>query len=98
MDAVTLAAGVSAAAAGAFLALRANMLKPEFSSWPEAPGCVRWATFALSVVFGGYAWAVFVGGRPATGMELAITAAMAVYAFLLWLNLYRQVRAAGEQD
>lgn len=95
MDPVTLMAGTSAAAAGAFLALRANMLKPEYASWPEAPRCVRWATFGLSVVFGGYATAVFIGGHGATGMEATLTAAMAGYAFLLWLNLYRQVRAHG---
>ena len=81
-----------ATVAAIFLGLRAQMLKPILESWPDAPKCVRYATFALSAVLGGYTVAVINGYAPSTG-EAVILFALASYAALLWLNLYRQVRA-----
>lgn len=81
-----------AAIAAIFLGLRAQMLKPVLESWPDAPRCVRYATFALSAILGGYTVAVINGYDPSSG-EAVILASLAAYAVLLWLNLYRQVRA-----
>src|SRR5690606_8366720 len=84
---------LSATVAGCFLGLRAQMLKPFLPSWPDAPRCVRQATFALSAVLGGYVVAVVNGYPPSTG-EAVLLVALAAYAFLLWLNLYRQARSS----
>lgn len=83
-----------AAIAAIFLGLRAQMLKPILASWPDAPRCVRWATFALSIMLGAYTVAVINGYPPSTG-EAVLLFALAAYAVLLWLNLYRQVRGRG---
>lgn len=88
---LNLIAALSAAAAAIFLGLRAQMLKPILSSWPDAPRCVRYATFGLSVVLGGYTVHICNGGR-ATASEALILFALASYGFLLWFNLFRQVR------
>lgn len=88
---LSLISAISAAAAAMFLGLRAQMLKPALSSWPDAPRCVRYSTFALSAVLGAYTVAVVDGYRPQSG-EAVILTALAAYAFLLWVNLYRQVR------
>lgn len=88
---LSLVAALSAAAAGMFLGLRAQMLKPHLSSWPDAPLCVRYSTFGLSAVLGGYTVAVINGYQASSG-EAVILAALAAYGGLLWLNLYRQVR------
>lgn len=85
-----LAAGAAVVAA-VTLGLRAQMLKPAFTPWPEAPRCVRWATFGLSAVLGAYAYSVVQGYRASTG-EVAILLALAAYSSLLWVNLLRQVR------
>lgn len=82
----------AAAIAAIFLGLRAQMLKPILESWPDAPRCVRYATFGLSAILGGYTVAVVNGYPPSTG-EAVILLSLAAYAVLLWLNLYRQVRA-----
>lgn len=87
-------AAFSASAAAMFLGLRAQMLKPALCSWPDAPRCVRYASFGLSTVLGAYTVAVVNGYRPASG-ETIILVALAVYAGLLWVNLYRQVRATA---
>lgn len=89
---VALIAALSAACAAMFLGLRAQMLKPSLSSWPDAPRCVRYSTFALSAILGAYTVAVIDGYRPQSG-EAVILASLAAYAFLLWANLYRQVKA-----
>ena len=89
---IELIAATSAAVAAVFLGLRAQMLKPILGSWPDAPRCVLYASFALSAVLGAYPVAVMNGYLPSTG-EAAILPVLAVYAFLLWLNLYRQARA-----
>lgn len=81
-----------ASIAAIFLGLRAQMLKPMLSSWPDAPRCVRVSTLGLSIVLGAYTVAVVDGYRPSSG-EAFILASLAAYAFLLWLNLIRQVRA-----
>jgi len=86
-----LIAFAAACVAAVFLALRAEMLKPKMASWPDSPMCVRLATFALSAVLGAYAVAIVDGYAPTSG-EAAILSALASYAFLLWLNLFRQVR------
>jgi hypothetical protein len=91
---LALIAALSAAAAGMFLGLRAQMLKPHLSSWPDAPLCVRYSTFGLSAVLGGYTVAVINGYQPSSG-EAVILSSLALYSGLLWLNLYRQVRAHG---
>lgn len=88
---LNLIAAMSAAAAAIFLGLRAQMLKPILSSWPDAPRCVRYATFGLSVVLGGYTVHICNGGQ-ATASEALILFALAAYGGLLWLNLFRQVR------
>lgn len=87
----------AAALAAIFLGLRAQMLKPMLASWPDAPRCVRYATFALSAVLGAYTVAVIDGYAPSTG-EAVILSALAAYAILLWLNLYRQVRRHSTEE
>lgn len=86
----------AAVVAAIFLGLRAQMLKPDLTTWPEAPRCVRWATFLLSAVLGAYAVATVDGYRPTTG-EAVILVALAGYAFLLWFNLFRQVQAEADR-
>ena len=81
-----------AAIAAIFLGLRAQMLKPGLESWPDAPRCVRFSTLGLSIMLGAYTVAVVNGYAPSSG-EAFILATLAAYAVLLWLNLYRQVRA-----
>jgi len=88
---LSLVCALSAAAAACFLGLRAQMLKPVLSSWPDAPRCVRWSSFGLSAVLGGYVVAVVNGYPPSTG-EAVLLVALATYSGLLWLNLFRQVR------
>lgn len=90
-------AALLAAVASVALGLRAQMLKPELSAFPDSPRCVRWASFGLSVVLGAYVLGV-VEGHDATLTELALLAALAAYAVLLWLNLYRQGLAAPDPD
>lgn len=90
-----LIAFVAAVGAAVFLALRAEMLKPTMGSWPDSPACVRYATFALSACLGAYAVAI-IDGYPASTGEAGLLSALAIYAFLLWLNLLRQVRAATD--
>jgi hypothetical protein len=92
---IGIAAFIAACVAATFLALRAEMLKPGMSSWPDSPACVRWASFALSACLGAYAVAIVDGYPPSTG-EAGLLVALAGYAFLLWLNLFRQVRATAE--
>lgn len=89
---LSLWAAWSAIAAAVFLGLRAQMLKPDMTSWPEAPGCIRWACFGLSIVLGAYAVAVLMDGHRASLAETLILAALCGYAALMWLNLYRQFR------
>jgi hypothetical protein len=91
MDGLSLVAAMAAAVASVALGLRAQMLKPRLTSWPDAPACVAWATVGLSIVLGGYVVAIVDGYRATTG-EAAIALALAAYAVLLWLNLLRQVR------
>jgi hypothetical protein len=93
MSALSILAVILAVVAAVTTGLRAQMLKPDFSPWPDAPRCVRWASFGLSLVLATYAWAVIQGYRATTG-EVAILAALAGYSALLWANLLRQVRAA----
>lgn len=99
LDPLSLFTAVAAAVASIAFGLRAQMLKPALTSWPDAPACVAWAAVALSIVLGCYVVAVLDGYRASTG-EAAILTALAAYAVLLWLNLLRQVRrgprAAGE--
>lgn len=89
---LNLIAALASAAAAMFLGLRAQMLKPHLESWPDAPRCVRFSTFGLSAVLGAYTIAVVNGYEASTG-EAFVLSALAAYAGLLWLNLYRQVRA-----
>ncbi|WP_292223949.1 hypothetical protein [Brevundimonas sp.] len=83
-------AATFAITAAVFLGLRAQMLKPDLAAWPDAPRCVRWATFVLSAALGGYAVAV-INGHPARLLETGLLGVIAAYAFLLWVNLYRQL-------
>lgn len=89
---LAILAAAAAALAAFFLGLRAQMLKPSLCSWPDAPRCVRYATFGLSAVLGAYTVSVVNGYQPTSG-EAVILMALAAYAALLWVNLYRQVRA-----
>lgn len=91
MEPLSLFCALCATAASAFLGLRAQMLKPALTSWPDAPACVAWATVALSIVLGGYVVAIVDGYRASTG-EAAILLTLAVYSGLLFVNLLRQVR------
>ncbi len=97
MDGTSLFAALAAAVASVFLGLRAQMLKPALTSWPDAPACVAWSTAALSIVLGGYVVAVVDGYRASSG-EAAILTALAAYAALLWVNLLRQVRPGLRRD
>lgn len=92
---LSVAAAALAAVAAVFLALRAQMLKPELAAWPESPRCVRWASFVLSTALGTYVVAV-LQGYPATTGEVGILTPLAGYAVLLWVNLMRQRTDAGE--
>ncbi len=94
MSALSILAVSLAVVAAVTTGLRAQMLKPDFSPWPDAPRCVRWASAGLSIVLATYAWAVVQGYRATSG-EVAILAALALYSVLLWANLLRQVRAEG---
>lgn len=89
---LSVIAGLGASLGMAFLGLRAQMLKPAMASWPDAPQCVRWASFGLSAILGSYVAALFDGYR-ASAWEALIVWALAAYAGLLWVNLYRQARA-----
>jgi hypothetical protein len=91
MDPISLFAAMAAAVASAAMGLRAQMLKPALTSWPDAPACVAWSAVGVSIVLGCYVVAVVDGYRATTG-EAAILTAFAVYAVLLWVNLLRQVR------
>lgn len=88
---LSIIAGTGAVLALVFLGLRAQMLKPGMTSWPDAPRCVRWASFILSAIMGSYVVALFDGYRASSG-EAIILPALAAYAGLLWVNLYRQAR------
>lgn len=88
---LSIIAGFSAALAMAFLGLRAQMLKPDMASWPDAPRCVRWASFVLSAAMGSYVVAI-VNGYPASTGEAAIFPLIAGYSGLLTINLYRQIK------
>lgn len=92
---LSILAAALAAFAAVFLALRAQMLRPEFASWPESPRCVRWASFILSIALATYVVAVVQGYRATTG-EVGILAPLAAYAFLLWVNLQRQTVKGDE--
>ena len=94
MDAVSVTAALAAGFAGLFLGVRANMLKPDMSAWPESPRCVRWASFGLSVFCEAYAATIVLGGHRASDVEVMFCLALATYAFFLWLNLQRQVKGA----
>lgn len=89
---LSLIAAIMAVLAAVFLGLRAQMLKPGVTSWPDAPRCVRYSTFCLSAVLGSYAVAVLLSGYEASSGEAVILTALAGYGGLLWVNLYRQVR------
>lgn len=84
--------GFAAAAAATFLGLRAQMLKPDITIWPDAPLCVRYSTFGLSAVLGAYVVGIVNGYQPSSG-EAVILISLAIYGGLLWLNLLRQVQA-----
>lgn len=87
---LTLLAATLAALSSLFLGLRAQMLKPDISAFPDSPRCVRWASFGMSLVCALYVVAVLMNGYRATETEACLLAAWAVYSFLLWVNLYRQ--------
>tara|TARA_R110002051_G_scaffold161835_4_gene233455 strand:- start:609 stop:896 length:288 start_codon:yes stop_codon:yes gene_type:complete len=89
---LSIVCGLAATAAATFIGLRAQMLKPNVTSWPDAPLCVRYSTFGLSAVLGGYVVGVVNGYQPSSG-EAVILVALAIYGGLLWLNLLRQVQA-----
>lgn len=92
-------AGTAAALAGIFFGLRANMLKPALSPWADSPTCVRLACFLASLMCNAYALVVSTESYSATRTELAIFSVLAVYAFVLWRNLYvggRAVMATAE--
>lgn len=95
---LTWAAALAAMAAAAFFGLRGQMLKPEISDFPDSPRCVRWACFIASLACGLYVVSVTINHYQATRTEAAMLSALALYAFLLWVNLYRQNLASREVE
>ncbi len=86
-------AALAALMASAFFGLRAQALKPLLRGYPDGPGDVRWAIFAMSVACGAYAVTV-IDGYESTRTECVIFTVVALYAFVLWRNIRRQVSAA----
>lgn len=97
MDAISLLAAVASTVAMICLGLRANMLKPDMASWPDSPRCVRWASFFLSVVFGGYASVLWFAGHKAPTEGAGLATAVAVYSVFLWINIVRQSKRPDEE-
>jgi hypothetical protein len=98
MTGVDIWAAAAALVAGACLALRANMLKPDFTDWCSAPRAVWLGLFALSVVMTGAGINILSGGG-ASGREAATYTAMAVSAVLMLVNLHRQmIEARGAKE
>lgn len=93
MTAVDIWAGMAALAAGACLALRANMLKPDFVGWCSAPRLVWLGLFMLSVVMTGVGINIMAGGH-ATGREAVVYTALAACAVVMLGNLHHQMLAA----
>lgn len=85
----------AAGAAGLCLAVRANMLKPKFSSWSQAPDFVWLSVFLLSAVMFIVAATVW-RGQAAGWREAAICTGLAIYAAVLLVNLSRQTGGAAE--
>ncbi len=74
----------------ACLQLRAQALKPRMGDYPEGPGDVRRALFALSLVLGAYALTVLVGDYGVSHTEALLVCAVAYTAHVLWRNVRRQ--------
>ena len=80
-------AAFAAIYACACLQLRSQALKPRLGEYPSAPRPVTRALFILSMVCGGYAAAVLLGGYSATRTEALIFTAIAYTAHVLWRNV-----------
>lgn len=77
------------------LGLRGQMLKPELASWPDSPRCVGWASSGLSLASALWAVGAWLNGWPVTGGSIPLLGSLAIYSTLMFVNLYRQERAAG---
>ncbi len=89
-------AALAAATAGAFLALRSNMLKPGFAAWCDASAPVRLSLFILSVIMGGAVVSIVRGGG-ATPREAVWYSALAVVSVVMFANLVAQARARSPE-
>jgi len=74
------------------LGLRANMLKPGFSSWCSAPRVVWMSLLTLSLGAAITGLSIVRGGTPATAREAIVMTALAASALVMLVNLYRQTR------
>lgn len=95
---LTITAAILAGLASLFLGLRYQMLRPELSRFPDSPRCVRWASFGLSLICALYVVSVWLNDYQATRTEAGLLAGISTYAFLLWINLYRQRQTGRGAD
>jgi hypothetical protein len=80
---------ISAATCSAALGLRANMLKPTFSSWFAAPTIVWLPLMLSSIVMASVALAILRGAHMSGLVAVAFAAQAVASVSLLW-NLARQ--------
>jgi hypothetical protein len=90
MTGLDLWTAVAAAIACVCLGLRANMLKPGFASWCDAPTRVWASLLGVSLAAAITAISLFRGGAPATARESILMTALAIASAVMLLNLYRQ--------
>lgn len=89
MSLVNLWATSAAFLAAAALAMRANMLKPDLKTWPQAPRLVQRTLAGLGIVMGMAAVSIFVG-RDATAREALVYTALALGGLIMLANLNAQ--------
>lgn len=93
MNGLDIWATAAYAIASVALGLRANMLKPHYGRWAQAPAAVWASIFVLSVAAGiGVLSLVWPRGASshATAREAMVATALAVAAVVLLINLHRQ--------
>ena len=96
MTSMDIVAAVAAGLASVWLAIRAYMLKPTFSSWCTAPGRVWASLLALSVTCAVVALSIIRSGVHATPRETLLLIVLAIVALVLLENLLRQSPQAAE--
>lgn len=93
MSPVDVWAMLAAFTAAGALAMRSQMLRPEFRSLHDAPTLVYLSLAALGIVCGGYGFSILAGVVHALGREAVLLTALAIVAVVLFLNLRSQARA-----